>query len=526
MVKPQRLLWIFVLFAFPLLSGAAPTIKSDFRLTRAKAGTELTITGTDFPKDKSGIFLVLQPGDKKLEAKSSTPSTLVFSLNLDPGEYTQAKLLLPVSEGKTTELSIEGKLQIEKADATAGVSWNLTKLTDPWVISGWLPSGGQRCQQITIIPKASVTGVNIAYSTLAELSTKKPLPANAFRLCKPGGDCEKPGGGCGKAGENCEQGVKKLAEPSKLNICIADSFTTHGSFKGTVMLASAEKPDGELILQNVFISSFLVKVLGLVLISLGVWAAWFTKVFARGRLDRDVALGPVLVLRSRILDLRQQVNHATAALGARAPNTAAAIQYLDQQLSDTGLDALHLLPPRTPNPFAQSPNPADLKTYLEDLLTPILLDTVLVHGIVRASLLNTVANHAQALIAVGGIDAIAARTPATAPEQASSEVNIFLQPLVPAVAMALGGGPIPVQKQTTEAIQLQIERISGVVWFAWGALTVATGLAALVLSNPGFGTPIDLLYCFFWGFALPAVGQQLTPGSAATVLGINIPKVS
>jgi len=55
------------------------------------------------------------------------------------------------------------------------------------------------------------------------------------------------------------------------------------------------------------------------------------------------------------------------------------------------------------------------------------------------------------------------------------------------------------------------------------ALTVAlAGLAVLILNNPGFGTPLDFVFAFFWGFALPTTVQALTPGSVATALNISI----
>jgi hypothetical protein len=53
-------------------------------------------------------------------------------------------------------------------------------------------------------------------------------------------------------------------------------------------------------------------------------------------------------------------------------------------------------------------------------------------------------------------------------------------------------------------------------------LTALTGVAVLILNNPGFGVPLDFVFSFFWGFGLPTTIGTLAPGSSATALNINI----
>jgi hypothetical protein len=62
--------------------------------------------------------------------------------------------------------------------------------------------------------------------------------------------------------------------------------------------------------------------------------------------------------------------------------------------------------------------------------------------------------------------------------------------------------------------------------FAWGFIGSVTALAGayiLVLTNTGFGTPLDLLGCLLWGLGLPS-GTMLasaTTGSIATTFNVT-----
>jgi hypothetical protein len=54
-------------------------------------------------------------------------------------------------------------------------------------------------------------------------------------------------------------------------------------------------------------------------------------------------------------------------------------------------------------------------------------------------------------------------------------------------------------------------------------LTFLGGVAVLILTNPGFGTMLELIFCFFWGFGLPTgieKLQQIGPGGMATIIGM------
>jgi hypothetical protein len=58
----------------------------------------------------------------------------------------------------------------------------------------------------------------------------------------------------------------------------------------------------------------------------------------------------------------------------------------------------------------------------------------------------------------------------------------------------------------------------------WGILTFLGGVAVLILTNPGFGTMLESIFCFFWGFGLPTgidKLQQLSPSRLTTTIGMN-----
>lgn len=80
---------------------------------------------------------------------------------------------------------------------------------------------------------------------------------------------------------------------------------------------------------------------------------------------------------------------------------------------------------------------------------------------------------------------------------------------------------------TTKELRLESRRLSIAVWLIWGAVTVVTGVAALVLTSQGFGSAFDYIKCFLWGLSIQAAGQQLqqlTPSSVTTSLKLPVSK--
>jgi hypothetical protein len=131
--------------------------------------------------------------------------------------------------------------------------------------------------------------------------------------------------------------------------------------------------------------------------------------------------------------------------------------------------------------------------------------------------------------AMKSVDAIGAILPAPSPDQARQSIQGILTglqnalfPPAPGAALVAGGiGSSPTEIQT---LQIQMESVGKGIWLVYGALTALSGLAVLILGNPGFGVPIDFIFAFFWGFGLPTTVGALTPAATLSALNIAISK--
>jgi hypothetical protein len=80
---------------------------------------------------------------------------------------------------------------------------------------------------------------------------------------------------------------------------------------------------------------------------------------------------------------------------------------------------------------------------------------------------------------------------------------------------------------STTDLNVSLRRMNLSVWIIWGVITLMAGVAAVILTNQGFGTPMDYVKCFFWGLSIQAGGQQLqqlSPTAVATDFKISVPK--
>jgi hypothetical protein len=85
-------------------------------------------------------------------------------------------------------------------------------------------------------------------------------------------------------------------------------------------------------------------------------------------------------------------------------------------------------------------------------------------------------------------------------------------------------GPGVISPPTTQHLSWEIGQLYAKGWLIWGTLTLISGMSVLILTNPGFGTALDFVFCFFWGFGLPTgidKLQQLSPTGIATTIGMS-----
>jgi len=399
-------------------------------------------------------------------------------------------------------------------------SWSISKLPDPWVFSTGPTADAGACTAFSVTAKdASATNVAVS-STLVEQSTKNGITLDNLRLCNSGKKCD-----------GTEPITLQANVPTALQLCTTETF--HGTYHGAIVLAAREKPDGDIILQNAQFSSFLAKLGGFVLILIGVAVAFVAKVWARAKLERDQALVPVTLMRTQLNALAETLRQLKPEVYRKVPTKLnEAIQTLLGELSDSVLDSQKFLPPTVANPFGFTVNAEGFKAYLEARNPRIKLLSVLVNeGVVPAVTENNgtpADTQAAVTAAIKNIDALVKTTPDA--DQALVEVQQILdtlhRTLFPNVLNSQVAFVPAAASTSFEALQLEIQTISKAIWVLYGILTAVSGLAFLILNNPGYGVPLDYIIALFWGFGLPTMVQSLTPGSAASALNISIAKAS
>jgi len=401
--------------------------------------------------------------------------------------------------------------------ATTTFAWTISKPPDPWVGSNipWGPS----CTSFFVTPKDSAaTDVRVT-AALVEQTTKRAITSAKLKLCKGRDQCKG------------DEKIELLANvPAELVLCTTETF--YGTFTGSINLIAREKPDGEAILQKGHFSSFVAKCAGFVLILAGVFFAWVAKVYARARLERNQALLPAIEMRGQLESLQGRLDSLNKEYADLCLNIRKKITALLEQLSTRELDKNHLIPPRLPIPFSGNldNNNTAYKEYLESRNPQIqTLSTLIKDGVESAAAKNTggLTDDKKENIrsAVRDIDKIASASALPTPSDALSQVQTIQTKLLEKLT---GVSPQPERTLTAahelKVVNLEIESISKGIWILYSLLTALAGLVALILINPGFGTPIDYVFAFFWGFALPTTVQSLAPGSVATALNISIAK--
>jgi hypothetical protein len=368
------------------------------------------------------------------------------------------------------------------------------------------------------IGEVPATQVRLLNASLIEDTTKLPLGNGFLRLC------EQDQGAC--SGEPIASLHAKA--PHTLWLRTKDNDRIIGRYTGSFVLAAAEKPGGDTFNVTIHGTGSEERFLGVVLIAVGVMAAWFVNAWVRGQLNRAQSLRPAVALRDRLTALKESL----ASLGPPyATEVEAQISEVSQKLLDAQLDASGYLPPRYPMPWAtEPPNAAGYKTYLETRSAEVAALDILVEGLKAAHGVESAARP-DLNEAVEQINHLARLT--LPPTDLRSKVQEIVLDLTrkteaaPANAALRGrAAPQVIRPETFEELTVRVERLSNVAWGYMLALTVAVGSYALVLSNKAFGLPLDYLLCLFWGFGLPTGAQLLTatPGIVSQTFGVAVPK--
>lgn len=359
------------------------------------------------------------------------------------------------------------------------------------------------------------TAVVAAGPYLAEKTTKALIAPQGLTLCRfPSDKCN------GDAG-----GPITLSANSMTQLWLRGA-AGFGQYEGTVTIACAEKPDGDVVTLVVSSTTRTRQLLGVAVIFASAVLTWFITVFARNLVNRDQMLLPVARLRERLLTVRARVQGHPA--GAATPGFDATVTRLLDQLGEPQLAALGL-PGKIPSPWSATPAANQTDAYRNALQAVAdwlaVLETICGDGfaVIWPRWNAATPGQQQAIIqATTALDALA--TPLTPPalDTVRQQIASRVASVNGAFNLVAGGGAAPAARPYDQ-LTLQIAQISMAAWIIVLLGTTVVGAIALVL-NSGFGSLLDFATCVAWGLGLPIGSQALNAsfGTVGTSLGISM----
>jgi hypothetical protein len=407
----------------------------------------------------------------------------------------------------------------------ANFTWSVSAPGNPWIV--WFgPVDSQNTTSIVVTTgDYPASNLRLAQSSLQNSLGTSQIGLKDLELC---GDPSCPGG----------QLNVKAHTAQTFYVRLKRGGVNNGKYTGTLSFAINERPELQTVNFTLQVSSLLAKLLGALLVSLGVGLAWWVSVWARARLLRLEAQKPVAALQESINVLVGDLDQIKAKIGKEIPNDDSKtsirtkLNEISKGLTTEALDEADYLPPRIPRPFSGGPDTANkLKEYLTKRGDCVDGLTVLIRDGMNKVLLDwghpskpqeAIIDALRTLNEKG--DSITDRP--TAEQAVKDALQQYLSKLDPKIEFD-ASAPGLINPPTTQYLSWVIGQIYAKVWWIWGILTFLGGLAVLILRDPGFGTGLDLLFCSFWGFGLPTTMdklQQLSPSGIATTIGMIQPK--
>ena len=396
------------------------------------------------------------------------------------------------------------------AKPAAAAQWTVRGAADVWTIS-WTDPLALRVFAVTIENQDErLTNVRVAQSTLKDASGHA-IGVDRLQLVEaPSG---LPVSGLDVAPNNTRTAFLRLQSP--------EDDERFGTFDGVVRFTadgSSATKDVSLKLQA---SSRGRKIGGAFLTLAGLLLAMFVSARLRPELARLQAQRAAAAVRQALADFQRELGGVYPK--DLPPSAMAEVAgTLAESISDRRLDRDSLLPPRfTVLPGGEPPadRAAELKTRLEAVSARLEGLLVLLRtGVVPAlRQIETEPDTARALIIA--ID-----------EQASSVSGAqdARTKLDAARAKVLRRelAPTPPGGLSLRDIDFQIQSLSVAAWSIWAMVALIIG-AVWIAADIDYGTPLDLVGSFLWGFGMTAFGagiQNLTPSSVATQLNVKVPR--
>jgi hypothetical protein len=514
----RKLLLFLFLFASPF------AFASDFRtkdtvVNLSSGSGEIVIIGEKLNTAE------LQQGDKAVLTDFNRIDKLTFVLDKSKTEHLSADSIAwhfkvattstPPSSPQTRQLSfslgrspdhpIAVTLTGQKTDAKIA-GWTVDGPTSPWNISRV-----RAIDFVVVTIGTGLKGIRLTHSSLIDSGPGRgiPLPLNHLHICKKQTDDAK----------SCPEMALLDGSRTTLWLVVDDEFKENGNFVGSVQMDTDPLGDTKNVSLTIQQSSCGAQLVGAALIGIGVLIAWLVLAYGRTRISRAQALLPATLLREKVASLLLTISKLPPPLLGKMATTEQVLGDLSSKLSEAYLDAQNYLPPSIPSVIGTaSIQLGAYQAFLQICSQKIEdLEIIVNEGLVPAASKyapGMPAGSLQALQAlVGDIDALSGNLPQADQVLRNTIGNIFKTWNTQVVTLAMGGAlslSIPqARPKTIVELRMQIQLLTRVFWLVWGGLALLLGIAVLIIPNTGFGGPMDLIRCFFWGFGLPVAGQSL-----------------
>lgn len=304
-----------------------------------------------------------------------------------------------------------------------------------------------------------------------------------------------------------------------------------GTYASTFTLVAAERPEGDRITSSLHVGRDDLRVVGGLLVALGVLIAFLVTRVMRQRADRNAMLQPAALLIDELE--RVEVERRTY------PGDLAQIDASARRLAgELAIKRLSRYLPGIPTFFAAPAAAPVIGGSYQDVLASVSSRIGSLSILVRSGVL---AAHAQRLdtddqTSAGIIDSFIQRLDALAagelpsPEVMAAAVRTILTEMTGALDVARRvqsdePTPAPDVGYSSEGLAFSTAALNLGGWAVFALLSMMVGIYVLILRDNDFGQPQDLLLCLLWGFGLPTAGQGLaslnSPGIASG-LGMTV----
>jgi hypothetical protein len=403
----------------------------------------------------------------------------------------------------------------------AAAQWTVRGASDVWTIS-WSDQANARVLGVAIENQDEhLSNVRIALSTLKDASGHI-IGADRLSLVS----APAMAGGAFEAAPNkvTPLFIRLEALPDTGWFGAAESF---GTFDGTIKFTA----DGNSALKDLQLkiqaSSRDRKATGIGITLLGLLAAAGVTALLRPQFAHLQAKRAAATLRNAIARLVAEADRVLPA-GAAINTMKAVATDLSMSLSTVNLKQDGLLPPAYALPGADATT--EMLTALKERLDAVSKKLEGLFVLLRTG--------APRLLALATRDPQAAPALLQELAEAASKITSVVEAQaavklvhdkIPQVAHELAEREaVPTTKTEMELRQLdfQIGALSFAAWSLWLIVVLIIG-ASWIASDADYGTTIDLVSSFLWGFGATTFGagiQNLTPASVTTQMNVRIPK--